>query len=564
MAKNKFVYALSVTALVLGSGILAPVAWAEGECSASNLSELEACLAGDATSVVTTDTILVTGEGVDKVLVIDKTIDGASGKNVFQIEDGARLSLRGKGTINAGRYGAIADGAELIIDGVTINATNTESYGVYAKNNGRVTMSSGMVVADYAAFAGNNTTGDMNFYIEGGILKSNRYPAIYMPGQVDLVMRGGTLEGGIVVRMGQIAIEGGTINTQTNPVSNDGIDQNYSSMPSVANEAITLLAGTYKSDNAEYGNDMNVIISGENTRLNGDVVLYDLGSTASGYEQNVSVKIEDGYLSGFKTKFTQEEIGFTLKSGYTAGLNNSAGRIKVELSGGKYTTEPDEADLVNDSETEYEDGLYVIYPKLVDWKQTGIETDFGSENQIPVHVEFGNELIADRKATLSVAETDANDLILDETKGGELLGAINIDMLDRDNVKVEVNNNILTVYIEIDEDTYNELAAYDKLYMVYFNDNGVEEERFDVDLVAERVGEEENDYFYYVKFETTHLSTYGLVGVNGESTSNNAGTPNTGTVTAVGASATNAAIMTAVAVGLLTSIVSFAYLIRRR
>lgn len=212
MTKYKIASALSVAALVFGSGVLTPMAWADGECVAGNIDELEACLAGDATSVTTTGTIVITGENVDRTLVVNKNITGASGYDVFHIEDGAKLTLRGNGMITAGRYGVVADGADLIIDGVNIDATNASCYGVYAKNNGRVTMESGRVVADYAAFAGNNTTGDMNFYINGGQLVSNRYPAIYMPGQVDLRIRGGTLDGGIVARMGQIEIEGGTVN----------------------------------------------------------------------------------------------------------------------------------------------------------------------------------------------------------------------------------------------------------------------------------------------------------------------------------------------------------------
>lgn len=345
MVKYKIVRALSAAVLLVGSGAVAPAVWADEEfCEASNLEELKTCLSDDGVfDITTTGTIVVSGETTSETLIVkgNQTINGAAGQNVFSVENGASLTLGGHGVINAGRYGATVDGAELIIDGVTINATNTSNYGVYALNNGRVTMLSGMVDADYAAFAGNNTTGDMNFYIEGGILRSERYPAIYMPGQVDLVMHGGTLEGGIVARMGQIAIEGGTINEQTNPVDGDGIDQNYSSMPSVAGEAITLLAGTYKSANGEHGNDMNVIINGDNVKINGDVVLYDFGNTASGYAQDVNVEIINGRLTGFETKFTEEEIGFDLRPGYEAGGNNAAGRIDIEISGGEFDTLPD-------------------------------------------------------------------------------------------------------------------------------------------------------------------------------------------------------------------------------
>ncbi len=566
MSYKRLACALSVGTLALGTGIIAPSVWAEGECVASNLEGLEVCLAdGEATSITTTDTIVVTGEDTNKTLVINKDITGASGKNVFSIEDGASVTLRGSGVITAGRYGASVDGAELIIDGVTINATNPSSYGIYALNNGRVTMQSGQVVADYAAFAGNNTTGDMNFYIRGGQLISNRYPAIYMPGQVDLEMRGGTLTGGIVARMGQITIEGGTINAQPNPVSDDGIDKNYSSMPSVTGEAITLLAGTYKSANAEHGNDMNVVISGDNTQINGDVVLYDLGNTAAGYEQNVNVRIEDGRLTGFQTKFTEEEIGFALKSGYTAGLNNAAERVNVEITGGKYITEPAEEDIAPDSEAEYDEdaGVYVIWPKRVDYSNWYIETDL-SEDQLPVFVEFGDvEFIADRKATLSATEVDTDELTL--TGEGELIGALDLSMLDRDGHVIKVSNNSLIVHIDLDEDSYNLFSEYDKLYAVYFNEDGEEVERFEINLESEI---DEEFSWYWLWFETPHLSTYGVVGVNeseeeGSQEATGASTPDTGTMTMAGASASTAAIVTVLVVGVLTSVVSFAYLFKK-
>ena len=573
MTYKQLACALSVSALAIGAGVFVPAAWAEGVCEASNLEGLETCLADEsADSITTTNTIVVTGESVDKTLVINKDITGASGKDVFHIEDGAKLTLRGSGTITAGRYGAIADGAELVIDGVRIEATNPASYGVYAKENGRVTIESGQVVADYAAFAGNNTTGDMNFYINGGQLISNRYPAIYMPGQVDLQMRGGTLTGGIVARMGQIVIEGGTINAQPTPVEGDGIDQNYSSMPSVADEAITLLAGSYKSANAEHGNSMNLTIGDGNAQINGDIVLYDLGNTAEGYEQDVNVQINGGRLTGFKTKFTEEEIGFNLKSGYTAGLNNDAGRITVEIWGGEFTAEPAEEDIApgNEAELNTNTGTYEIYPINVDYNEDYFETLYNDD--YATFIDINSEFIADRKADFTAEVVDPSSLNL--TGDGELIGALDLNIVDRNNVRIEVNDVDMTVYIDIDEDTYNQLAAYDKIQAVYFDDEGNEAERIDAELKVEHdeyvnpeTGEEFSWSFYWIEFKTTHLSTYGIVGVNEAASesesSSEASTPDTGTVTMAGASASTAAIVTALVSGVLTAVVSFTYLYKK-
>ena len=66
MAYKKKMSTLLVGALALGTGVFAPATFAEGECVASNLEELEACLAdASATFVTTTDTIAVTGEGTN-------------------------------------------------------------------------------------------------------------------------------------------------------------------------------------------------------------------------------------------------------------------------------------------------------------------------------------------------------------------------------------------------------------------------------------------------------------------------------------------------------------------
>lgn len=576
MKAKRTLRALSAAVLFAGSGVLAPGVFADTAicgvevtddvCTASTIEQLELGLANSNVSTINTSGVIVfSGEGNTKTLVINKDINGQSGYDMFHVEDGANLTLRGNGTLNSGRYGAVADGADLIIDGVTINATTTGSYGVFAKDNGHVTIQSGQVNADYAAFAGNNTTGDMNFYIEGGILHSNRYPAIYMPGQVDLVIRGGTLDGGIVARMGQIMIEGGTINAQSNPVAGDGLDVNYNGMPSMAGEAITLIGGSYKSTTTEFGNDMNVTIDGDNVKVNGDIALYDLGNTATGYEQDIDVIINRGTFTSFTTKFTEGEIGFSLNSGYTAGLNNAFGRVNVEISGGNYTVEPAAEDIIpeNEAELNEETGVYEILPKQIDWAEEGfIETNTSFDDQLDVIVEFGEELIADRKASLSAILIYPDTLTLDESKGGELLNTVDITMFDRDGAQVDVRDNHLSIIIGgIDEETRSILTSYDKLYVVYFNNQGQEEERY----LATLEGNE-------LIFETTHLSTYGVVGVNEtseEGTEEEASAaaspsaPDTGTMTAVGASAYSAVIITALVMAVLTSIVSFCFLYKR-
>lgn len=92
------------------------------------------------------------------------------------------------------------------------SVVSTGNYGVYAKESGSAVVNGGSIKSKNAALSGNNTTGDMNFTVNGGILTAEQGPAIYMPGQVSFTVAGGTLNGGISLRMGQVNISGGTIN----------------------------------------------------------------------------------------------------------------------------------------------------------------------------------------------------------------------------------------------------------------------------------------------------------------------------------------------------------------
>ena len=66
--------------------------------------------------------------------------------------------------------------------------------------------------------------------------------------------------------------------------------------------------------------------------------------------------------------------------------------------------------------------------------------------------------------------------------------------------------------MEVDKETYEKLEEYDKVVAIYFDENGNEVERFDAELAKEPLSS--NNYVYYVVFDTSHLSTYAIAGVN--------------------------------------------------
>ena len=383
--------------------------------------------------------------------------------------------------------------------------------------------------------------------------------------------------GGNLKVNGPIATATNCSNTMKTNSNGDEYRTGYNTV-SRAGSKLTIEGGVWG-----YGSNSKMIAFAVNN--NGELVLND-GAVVEG---GISVETAGGTVT-INNATVANGINMTTKFGgnvtvnegtINGGINAAAAAVDAEadnyvLFGGTYDVVPDDKYIAEgfESDDNEEGEGFAVYPKVVDWSERGsIWSNPELEDQIPLGMAFGEkEFIADRKATLLATQIDTDNLTLAEE--GELIGALEIDMLDRDGVTIEVSDNDLLIRIEMDEETYNALKEYDKLYAVYFNDDGEEVERFDAELRTEDydyidgdTGERVTETFYWVEFRTTHLSSYGIVGVNNEeAASEGAGTatPNTGTVTVAGASAMSAAIVTSIAVGLLTTIISFAYLIRRR
>ena len=175
-----------------------------------------------------------------------------------------------------------------------IDASN--SYGIMAYEGGTLILDSGEIKALNSPFSGNNTKGDMNFIVNGGTLTSIQGAAIYMPGQENLEINDGTLNGGINVRMGQITINGGKI-INNNPINTDSIDEYYDYNGNVwFSNALTVFGGTYTSENTEYGNSLNMVINGGTFESsNGNALtIYALGKV----KQDINVTINGGTFNG--------------------------------------------------------------------------------------------------------------------------------------------------------------------------------------------------------------------------------------------------------------------------
>ena len=240
---------------------------------------------------------------------------------------------------------------------------STDDYGIYAKDNGTAVVNGGSISSKDAALSGNNTTGDMNFEVHGGTITAAQGPAIYMPGQVNLTITNGTLNGGISLRMGQVNISGGIINSITENIDSPSEYYGYSGNAWLP-DALYVFGGTYTSENATYGNSLNLNITGGTFNCPNNqgsaIAIYDLGKVAQ--EENISIS-GDAKLTSTSTSrksyqvLSLDDIGVT-DSAYGA----NSGKVSTTITGGTFTTDP--SDYLEDDYQAVlgKDKLYTVKP----------------------------------------------------------------------------------------------------------------------------------------------------------------------------------------------------------
>ena len=215
-----------------------------------------------------------------------------------------------------------------------------------------VSINGGTIQSTYAPITGNNTTGDMNFTVNGGELTAQYGPAIYMPGQGNLTITDGVLNGGISLRMGQVNISGGTIYATNGSIDSPSEFYNYSGNAWLP-DALYVFNGTYDSENDEKGNSLNInITGGEFICENGQgsaVAIYDLGKV----DQNSEVKISDDATlvtnasnRGAYQVLSLADIGVnTPAAGY--GNNENVDKVETAISGGNFSSAVDKEYLAS-------------------------------------------------------------------------------------------------------------------------------------------------------------------------------------------------------------------------
>ena len=252
------------------------------------------------------------------------------------------LTIEGEGTITSSVTPIKIDGGSLTLNSGKIESTG--NYGTYALNGGSVTVNGGEIKSKWAALSGNNTTGTMNFEINGGTLTAEEGPAIYMPNQVKLTITNGTLNGGVSLRMGQVDISGGTINATKGSIDNPQKFYNYSGNAWLP-DALYVFGGTYNSEDA-HGNALKLNITGGTFNCeNGQgsaVAIYDLGRVAQAQSVDISgnavLKTNATGRKAYQV-LSLADIGVTAPA---AGYGNAAnvGKTETVITGGKFSDEP--------------------------------------------------------------------------------------------------------------------------------------------------------------------------------------------------------------------------------
>lgn len=261
------------------------------------------------------------------------------------IELQGKLTVTGNGKITCANTPICVDGssAELTVNDGTIESTN--DYGIYAKNGGSVVVNGGTISSKNAALSGNNTTGSMNFTVKSGTLTAAQGPAIYMPGQVSLNISGGTLNGGVSLRMGQVNISGGTINAITENIDSPSQYYNYSGNAWLP-DALYVFGGTYSDGDTEHGNSLNLNITGGTFNCtNGQgsaVAIYDIGKVAQ--SANITISGNAKLATNAPSRSAYQVLSLTdigvdsPANGY--GKTEYTNKVNSSITGGYFTSDP--------------------------------------------------------------------------------------------------------------------------------------------------------------------------------------------------------------------------------
>lgn len=378
-------------------------------------------------------------------------------------------------------------------------------YGLTGRDDGSIIVNSGMIeTGDGAALSGNNTTGNMNFTVNGGTLTTKSGPAIYQPGQCKLTITGGTLNGGISLRMGQVNISGGTINAATENLDSPAQYYNYSGNAWLP-DALYVFGGTYNSTDSTYGNSLNLNITGGTFNCNNGqgsaIAIYDIGKVAQAAKITISGDAKLATTTSNRKAYdvlSLSDIGVTNPdTGY--GNKNLVGKVSTAISGGYFTSDP--SDYCADNLTGVSSGNttypWTVGEKSADTKPAEVAAatvaatvdKSASEAAQDAAKEIGGAMMTQNEAIKAAAKDEANKNTIDaDTLVGGKTVTQKLQEVDptitSDKVKI-----VYQTYIDVEvkdaakeNSTFTELTVeLTPMYRVIAAKSGVTDYHVDVD-----------------------------------------------------------------------------------
>ena len=536
MAKHKTFSALSAAAMAMGAFSMLPTAVMAGTSNVEldeNLTLTEsvaACYVVKAESNVTIDL-----GGFDITCA-----DGSA----ITVEKGATATIKGTGNVISKTGGAAVfnKGGNVTIESGTYQASNWYTV----KNLGDMTIENG-------TFDGVEHTPDSSLIVNGWYNGKGSHGND----------KGVAHEEGVIATL---TIQGGKFyqyNT-TSMVKSDDYSKTYINggtfVGSEKGKYLVQASGAVEINGGEFtskSENSSLVwfnATGEDGYTPGTAKITNAKSNTKYLVENnngvASLEVTGGTFEGL--------TGIVNPRGAAAGTYSGEG-----ISGGSFNIAP-EALIAEgyefDSETEE------VVSETIDYKDETERSDTtkAKQDETPVEgsVRFIGDAEIDRKGYFLILDHGTDGLTPKETSDTHLEEAYDLNMYDRDGNVVPIEDAEMRVQIVLNEEQYNKLKEYDEVKAVYFNEDGIEEgERIDASLWTE-------GRMYFVEFTATHFSTYGLVGMNAEielddetdDADDTVATPETGTMTAAGASATNAGILaaaTAVVMSVIAGIVAF-------
>lgn len=317
---------------------------------ALSMDEINEKIAGGEKNITLTENIegvLIVDEGKEVVLdlngyTLNGLIDDLGILTVKTSKDGGQIvkQTNGSSAVYVGDYDKKITAKFTLESGKIVSKQGSYPAGISCFYGSSVTINGGEIDSLNAAISGNNTLGAMNFTINGGTLTTKYGPAIYMPGPVTLKVTGGTLNGGISLRMGKVAISGGKIIATNGDIDSVKEYYDYSGNAWFA-DALYVWGGTYTSKDEGYTNDLDLNITGgefiTENKQGSAIAIYDMGLVEQNIKVNISGNVKAITNASLRTGYdvlSLSEAGVTdPKDGYGV----YSGKATSLITGGTFT-----------------------------------------------------------------------------------------------------------------------------------------------------------------------------------------------------------------------------------